>query len=51
MFHLPDGKRRRRHSANQNRRRWYAYYRSIRFRRRFGFGDVEVIYSACLMHA
>jgi hypothetical protein len=32
----PDGRRRRRHSANEARRRWYAVYRSWRFRRRFG---------------
>jgi hypothetical protein len=36
MTHEPDGKRRRRHSANPNRRRWYAFHRSLRFRRRFG---------------
>ena len=51
MNHLPDGKRRRRHSANPNRRRWYAYHRSLRFRRRFGFGELECKFEDCLLHA
>ena len=52
MIHLPDGKRRRRHSANASRRRWYAFYRSLRFRRRFGFGEAaEFKVEACLMYA
>jgi hypothetical protein len=36
---MPDGKRKRRHSLNAAKRRWYAIHRSRRFRRRFGFGD------------
>jgi hypothetical protein len=36
---MPDGKRKRRHSVNQARRRWYAQHRSRRFCRRFGWGD------------
>ena len=33
---MPDGKRKRRHSGNASKRRWYACYRSLRFARRFG---------------
>lgn len=33
---MPDGKRKRRHSTDDARRRWYALYRAVRFRRRFG---------------
>jgi len=33
---MPDGSRKRRHSGNPFRRRWYAIYRSLRFQRRFG---------------
>lgn len=36
---MPDGKRKRRHSVNQARRRWYAQHRSRRFSRRFGWGE------------
>jgi hypothetical protein len=32
---MPDGKRKRRFSANRLKRKWYALYRSLRFRRRF----------------
>ena len=32
---MPDGKRKRRFSANHLKRKWYALYRSLRFRRRF----------------
>lgn len=32
---MPDGKRKRRHSLNEAKRRWYALHRSRRFRRRF----------------
>ncbi len=32
---MPDGKRKRRHSSDQAKRRWYATHRSRRFRRRF----------------
>jgi len=32
---VPDGKRRRRHSKNQSRRRYYAKHRAIRFANRF----------------
>ncbi|MBU6172627.1 MAG: hypothetical protein KGQ60_02425 [Planctomycetes bacterium] len=32
---MPDGKRRRRHSKNQSRRRYYAKHRAIRFANRF----------------
>ncbi len=31
---MPDGKRKRRFSANRLKRKWYALYRSLRFRRR-----------------
>jgi len=37
MQAMPDGSRKRRHSTNASRRRWYALYRSWRFQRRFGF--------------
>jgi hypothetical protein len=37
---MPDGKRKRRHSENKTRRDWYARYRSMRFSRRFGLGNV-----------
>ena len=33
---MPDGKRSRRHSSNPVRRCWYAYWRSLRFQRRYG---------------
>jgi hypothetical protein len=37
---MPDGKRKRRHSENLSKRRWYARHRSLRFARRFfGLGD------------
>ncbi len=32
---MPDGKRKRRHSQDQAKRRWYALHRARRFRRRF----------------
>jgi hypothetical protein len=32
---MTDGKRKRRHSPDQAKRRWYATHRSRRFRRRF----------------
>jgi hypothetical protein len=32
---MPDGKRKRRHSGNAAKRRWYALHRARRFRRRF----------------
>jgi len=34
---MPDGSRKRRHSTNPARRRWYAQHRSQRFCRRFGW--------------
>lgn len=34
---MPDGSRKRRHSTNPARRRWYAQHRSQRFGRRFGW--------------
>jgi hypothetical protein len=39
---MPDGKRKRRHSANPSKRQWYAQHRSRRFRKRFGLGSVAV---------
>lgn len=33
---MPDGTRKRRHSANQWKRQWYAEHRARRFRKRFG---------------
>jgi hypothetical protein len=33
---MPDGKRKRRHSTNVSKRRWYARYRALRFANRFG---------------
>jgi hypothetical protein len=35
---MPDGKRKRRHSQDQAKRRWYALHRARRFRRRFWLG-------------
>jgi hypothetical protein len=32
---MPDGNRKRRHSLDAAKRRWYAFHRSRRFRRRF----------------
>lgn len=32
---MPDGSRKRRHSDNLAKRRWYAWHRARRFRRRF----------------
>lgn len=32
---MPDGKRKRRHSSNEAKRRWYALHRARRFKRRF----------------
>ncbi|WP_254511800.1 hypothetical protein [Anatilimnocola floriformis] len=40
---MPDGKRKRRHSVNQARRRWYAQHRSRRFSRRFGWGETSSV--------
>jgi hypothetical protein len=34
---MPDGSRKRRHSADAARRTWYATHRARRFSRRFGF--------------
>jgi hypothetical protein len=34
---MPDGTRKRRHSPNAARRRWYAVHRARRFSRRLGF--------------
>ena len=36
---MPDGRRKRRFSANLARRRWYAEHRSRRFCRRFGWNS------------
>ena len=36
---MPDGKRKRRFSANLSKRRYYAAHRARRFARRFGFGS------------
>jgi hypothetical protein len=33
---MPDGRRKRRHSPDKQRREWYARHRSARFQRRFG---------------
>ncbi len=40
---MPDGNRRRRHSDNQAKRRWYAQHRAHRFRKRFwaGYTDTQ----------
>jgi hypothetical protein len=35
---MPDGKRKRRHSQDQAKRRWYAMHRARRFRRQFWLG-------------
>ena len=32
---MPDGSRKRRHSANCAKKQWYAHHRAIRFSRRF----------------
>jgi hypothetical protein len=39
---MPDGKRKRRHSDNMAKRRWYAQHRARRFRRRFWSNDEHV---------
>jgi hypothetical protein len=36
---MPDGKRKRRHSQNLAKRRWYALHRARRFFKRFGLED------------
>jgi hypothetical protein len=33
---MPDGTRKRRFSRNPAKRKWYAYWRALRFARRFG---------------
>lgn len=33
---MPDGKRRRRHNGTTAKQFWYAFYRSYRYRRRYG---------------
>lgn len=38
---MPDGKRKRRHSIDRAKRRWYAFHRSSRFVRRFGLGEPD----------
>ena len=38
---MPDGNRRRRHSDNQAKRRWYAQHRARRFRKRFWSGYTD----------
>jgi len=40
---MPDGKRRRRFSANRAKRAWYCYYRGVRFDRRFGLVEPPTI--------
>jgi hypothetical protein len=40
---MPDGKRSRRHSANKAKRLWYAHYRSLRFHRRFGLVEIDIV--------
>ncbi len=40
---LPDGKRKRRFSADRMKRKWYSLYRSLRFRRRFVGQSEEVL--------
>ncbi len=42
---MPDGQRRRRHSANAARRKWYAAFRAQRFARRFGWLNTASIQS------
>jgi hypothetical protein len=44
---MPDGKRKRRHSSNKNRRDWYARHRSFRFSRRFGLASLACENIAC----
>ena len=39
---MPDGRRKRRHSAIVAKRKWYAHHRAIRFRRRFGLAGDSV---------
>ncbi len=39
---MPDGSRKRRHSPNAARSRWYALHRATRFRRRFGIDQKAV---------
>jgi len=39
---MPDGKRKRRHSANQAKRTWYALHRAVRFAKRFGWPNQPV---------
>jgi hypothetical protein len=40
---MPDGKRKRRFSTNQSKRRWYARHRARRFVRRFGLQTLVVL--------
>lgn len=44
---MPDGSRKRRFSANQAKRVWYARYRSQRFCRRFGWNVAENLGCEC----
>ena len=37
---MPDGSRKRRHSADRAKQQWYAHHRAIRFSRRFLGGPV-----------
>ena len=45
---MPDGTRKRRHSDNHAKRRWYAQHRARRFSRHFGLKWLEVTaFNAC----
>lgn len=46
---MPDGKRKRRHSADANKRKWYAAHRARRFAKRFGFGGMGELKQQCLL--
>lgn len=43
---MPDGKRKRRFSTNEAKRRWYARSRSMRFAKRFGGVSVTSTHNA-----
>lgn len=40
---MPDGCKRRRRQGCSLKAKWYAYWRSLRFNRRFGLGSLQVL--------
>ena len=45
---MPDGKRKRRHSVNRAKRRWYAHHRAQRFTCRFGLFSTSQLWAGLL---